>query len=292
VTLDFDAAASYAGEHGLHALVAARADRVLLERYAAGAQHAAHPLYSGTKSFWGITALEAQRERLLTLDQRVASKIAEFGADLRRDITVRMLLQMTAGYGFGGLGRTVPTFDRVIEIPLKDRPGERFTYGGIPLQVFGAFFSRLLAEHHLTPYEYLCTRVLDPAGAHVASWRILSDGSYTMPTGARLTPYDWLAFGMYVLRNRDRYAEAFEGSHANPRYGLGWWLECDGVPTDLFYASGSGGQALYVVPSEDLVVVHFSESKSFRHDAFLKRLFATPRGGPARRTQRRSKPPT
>jgi CubicO group peptidase (beta-lactamase class C family) len=40
------------------------------------------------------------------------------------------------------------------------------------------------------------------------------------------------------------------------------------------YASGSGGQALYVVPSANAVVVKFGNASSYKHDAFLKRLFS------------------
>jgi CubicO group peptidase (beta-lactamase class C family) len=78
-----------------------------------------------------------------------------------------------------------------------------------------------------------------------------------------------------VLRERATLAACFDGSNANPRYGLGWWLGAPGAPADLFYASGAGGQALYVVPSLDTIVVRFGKSNSYKHDAFLKRLFAT-----------------
>ncbi len=68
--------------------------------------------------------------------------------------------------------------------------------------------------------------------------------------------------------------ECFQGSRANPRYGLAWWLAPPDAPDDLIYASGSGGQAMYVVPSQALVIVRFANGGSFKHEAFLKRLFA------------------
>jgi CubicO group peptidase (beta-lactamase class C family) len=54
---------------------------------------------------------------------------------------------------------------------------------------------------------------------------------------------------------------------------LGWWLAPASAPRDAFYASGSGGQAMYVVPSENVVAVRFANGGSFNHEAFLKRLF-------------------
>jgi hypothetical protein len=46
------------------------------------------------------------------------------------------------------------------------------------------------------------------------------------------------------------------------------------------YASGSGGQALYVIPSADVAIVKFGDSSSYKHEAFLARLLeASPAPG-------------
>jgi len=248
------------------ALLVARGGRVVYEFYERGFDAAApHALYSGSKSFWGVAAIEAHDDGLLDLDERV-----------KDGITVRMLLNLTAGYGFGGLGSAVPTYERANEIAPKHEPGAVFTYGGIPLQVFGAFFAARLRQRKrkATPHEFLREHVLVPAGVEIASWRSLKDGTHPLPTGAFLTAANWLAYGAYVLAHRERYREAFTGSPVNPRYGLGWWLGGPKLPDDLFYASGAGGQALYVVPSEQLVAVRFSDGGSPNHPATVKKLLA------------------
>jgi CubicO group peptidase (beta-lactamase class C family) len=234
-----------------------------------------HMLYSGTKSFWGVAALAAQRDGILDLDERVAKTLDEWKGDAEKaTITPRMLLQMTAGYGFGGLGSAVPPYERALSMPLKHAPLETFTYSGIPLQVFGAFFARKLAPRKQTPHEYLTDRILRPAKVTVGSWRSLKDGTHPLPTGAALTARAWLAYGRFVLEHHDEYADAFKGSKQNERYGLCWWLNAAGAPGDLFYASGSGGQAMYVVPSQHTIAVHYGGSASYKHEAFLKRLFS------------------
>ncbi|MBV8637470.1 MAG: beta-lactamase family protein [Candidatus Eremiobacteraeota bacterium] len=272
-SLDLDAAASYARKHTLHALVVATANDILYETYESGyTADTPHAIYSGTKSFWGTAALCAVKDKLFELDEPVVRVIPEFAGDIRRAVTPRMLLSMTAGYGFGGLGASVPTYEKVLTVPLKNRPGETFTYGGIPLQVFGAFFARVLQPHEETPHSYLQRRVLDHAHVGIDEWRTLSDGTHPLPTGVQLHATEWLAYGRYMLRHVRENAEALHGSQANVRYGLGWWLAPAGVPDDTFYASGSAGQGLYVIPSRDLVVVHFAKSTSYKHDVLLKRL--------------------
>ena len=111
-------------------------------------------------------------------------------------------------------------------------------------------------------------------GSHIASWRTLPDGTNPLPTGAQLTARDWIAYGAWVLAHCAQLDECLHGSHANPRYGLAWWLGAKGAPAVLFYASGAGGQALYLVPSQRLAIVHFGNSGAYKHDAFLRRLFS------------------
>jgi CubicO group peptidase (beta-lactamase class C family) len=83
-----------------------------------------------------------------------------------------------------------------------------------------------------------------------------------------------LRYGRFFCEPREEFEQCFQGSAANPHYGLGWWLGSTNAPSDLVYASGAGGQALYIVPSQQTVIVHFGESRSYKHDALLKRLFS------------------
>jgi CubicO group peptidase (beta-lactamase class C family) len=277
------AAQGYAERHGLHALVVQLGDEIVAETYAAGYDaEKPHALYSGTKSFWGVAAVAAQEDGLLDLDEPVSLTIPSWAEGAKALVTLRYLLQLTSGIGFGGLGAAVPSFDKALATPLKDEPGATFTYGGIPLQVFGAVLAHKLAPRGLSPNGYLRARILDPIGLRVGSWRELKDGTHPLPTGAFLAAREWLKYGL-LIRDRGAWerkvvvpeaalARCFTGSLANPRYGLGWWLSPLPTVPDVVYASGAGGQALYVIPSEHAVVVKFGGSSSYKHDAFLKRL--------------------
>jgi len=289
-----EAAREYARAHGLHAMIITRGGDVLAQEFGDGFDATTpHALYSGTKSFWGVAAVYACADGLLQLDEPIAGTIESWREDpWKRRVTVRMLLSLSAGFAFGGLGRSVPQYEKALAMPLRDEPGTRFTYGGIPLQVFGAFFTRKLQRRGLTPHAYLKERVLDPAGVSIASWRTLPDGTQPLPTGATLSAENWLAFGRFIIMNRAPLEPCFEGSAVNARYGLGWWLGARSAPSDLAYASGSAGQALYLAPSLGLAVVHFGRSSSYRHDSFLKRLFggASKRGRSAPETRHSGQP--
>ncbi|HME82212.1 MAG TPA: serine hydrolase [Candidatus Eremiobacteraceae bacterium] len=269
-------ALEYAQKHVLHALVVAHDGRIVSETYGQGHDAATpHALYSGTKSFWGTTALIAQRQGLLRLDECVAETFPEWKRDpWKSQVTLRQLLQLTSGIGFGGLGTAVPTYAKALAVELKNEPGTVFTYGGIPLQVFGAVLARKLEPRGLTPHEYLKQQILDTIGMKVDKWRALSDKTSPLPTGAFVSAREWLKYGQFVCDQRHEFDECFYGSPPNPRYGLAWWLGSPHAPSDLVYASGAAGQAMYVVPSLRTVVVHFGKSSSFKHDAFLKRLFS------------------
>jgi len=84
--------------------------------------------------------------------------------------------------------------------------------------------------------------------------------------GARLLDPDWVE-----RATADSGAPSPDRSDGpNPRTGLCWWVNADGVwegvPRDAFVGAGAGNQALLVVPSSDLIVVRFGEQidpKSF-----------------------------
>lgn len=281
--MNADAAAAYAERHALHALLVQRGDEIVFERYAGGYDaEKPHALYSGTKSFWGVLAVAAQDDGLLDVDEPVSATLPEWSGGAKARVRLRDLLQLTSGIGFGGLGAGVPSFDKAAAVELKDEPRATFTYGGIPLQVFGAVLARKLAPRGLSPQAYLHERILDRIGMRVASWRTLKDGTQPLPTGAFVTAREWRKYGQLVrdggtwekhsIVPRAPLARCCTGSDANPRYGLGWWLSPLAKHPDVVYASGAGGQAMYVVPSAGIVAVKFGGSASYKHDAFLKRL--------------------
>lgn len=280
--MNFDDALTYAERHTLHVVLVARNGAAPLVATGAGWElERPHPLYSGTKSFWGIAAAAAADDGLLDLDEPVAATISEWKSDRQKStLTVRHLLTLTGGYGFGGLGNAVPSAARALAIPLTAAPGTRFTYGGVPLQVFGEVLRRKVAPHFDSAHDYLRVRVFDRIGMDVRQWRVLRDGTRPLPTGAFASAPEWLKFGRLLLEggagvvSPATFAQCITGTPSNSAYGMGLWLQHTAGEMTAVYAGGAGGQGLYVLPRHGLVAVHFGQSSSWNHAAFIKRLSA------------------
>jgi CubicO group peptidase (beta-lactamase class C family) len=299
-------AADYSMRQGGDALLILEGEEIVLEEYDRNySASQPHSLASGTKSFSGAMAIAAVKDGLLDLDEPVAKTIIEWKKHpLRSQITVRQLLTLTSGIssgklGFGNLGSgnlgQVPTYAQAIRAPLTASPGKTFQYGPAPLQIFGELMRRKLLPRKENPLTYLKRKIFDPIELKVGNWQLDADGNPNLPYGAALTARDWARFGRLLERkgrwngkkvlDKKLLQQCYEGSAANASYGLTFWLNAPGLsplgkpqdllvaaPQDAIMAAGADDQRLYVIPSENLVIVRFGRDNSFEDDAFLSLL--------------------
>ena len=211
--------------------------RTIFERYAnGGSARGRWPIFSGTKSFWGIAALAAVRERLFKLDDPVADTITEWKNDPRKSqITIRQLLNQTDGIEGASRLQRASIRDRnaaAIQLPIIAEPGSAFIYGPSHLQIFSELLRRKLSGRATT--RYIEARVLNRLGLGRLNYKKDAHGNPLPATGFELTAREWARLGELVL-GRGNYhgrqivpanllSEAFFGSQANPSYGLTFWL--------------------------------------------------------------------
>lgn len=244
-----------------------------------------YELWSGTKSFVGVMAAAAVQDGLLTLEDLAADTLPEWSDDpVKSKVTLRQILWMVEGQP-SEIGNP-PGYAGAVEVGFNAAPGEQFQYGPVPMQLFGEILRRKLVAAGLDadPLAYLDRRILRPLGITGYRWRQGTDGYSLMPQGALMSAREWSVFGEFILRggrsldgtqlvSPETFTEMFEGSEANPAYGLTWWLarpspspdpvtrgsdlrqNLDRLPPDLVLASGAGGQRLYLIPSRGLVIV-------------------------------------
>lgn len=279
------AAAYSAGSKGVSMLVM-RAGQILFEDYPGdGALDKGWQLASGTKSFTGLMAAAAQQDGLMDIDEPVQETIFRWRANPGlRTITVRDLLTLTSGIRIAGATAAPPNYDEAARDAEPESPvGEVFEYGPEPFQIFGAVLSAKLKEAGLdmTPVHWFRSRVLGPIGVSYTDWGsgLRPGNDMRLAQGAHFTARAWATFGQWVLDgadgvDRDVYRALFEGTSANPGYGLSWWLIRPGLTgpdpragvnaanfgqdlfdEDIVMAAGAGNQRCYLLRKRGLVVV-------------------------------------
>jgi CubicO group peptidase (beta-lactamase class C family) len=279
-------AADYLKELNGHAMLVYHRDELVFEEYFNGwSADQPHRLASGTKSFSGAMLAAAVEDGLLTIDEKAVDTIAEWKDNPRKSqVTIRQLLSLTSGIVPGSTRETAPSYARSVAIAsAKFWPGQRFQYGPIPYQIFGELMRRKLAARNESVEAYMKRRILEPIGLKVSRWVKDVDGNVHLPNGMSLTAREWANYGKFV-RHQAKWdgrqivpwnvlKECFVGSHANPNYGITFWLkEAGNAPNDLVFARGLGSQRLYIIPSLELVIVQFAETEIFDDGRFLGRL--------------------
>ena len=297
------AAAAYSRSAGGTSFLAIQNGQTVLEQNA----NEAYKIYSGTKAFWGLAALAAAEDGLLSLDENVAETIPSWRNDPRKaSVTIRQLLDFSAGLDPVPRLHNDNPGDRdaiAIRAPIVVSPGSAFVYGPAPLQVFHAVLKEKLRGE--SPTRYLERRVLRKLG--LGSQRYLKDsaGNPLLAAGWVLSPRQWAKIGEAALNggspvvSSGSMAQCWRGSEPNRAYSLGWWnnrqapggrefdieanllgkwhrqswggaVLCRNAPSDVVACIGSGYQRLYVIPSMNLVVVRNGSGRRFSDAQFLR----------------------
>jgi CubicO group peptidase (beta-lactamase class C family) len=233
-------AAKYSESKRGTAVLVIQNSRTIFEHYAnGGSADRRWPIFSGTKSFWGIAALCAVRDGLIKLDDPVANTISEWKSDPRKSqITIRQLLNFTDGIeGASFLHRaSIANRDSVaLRLRAVAEPGTCFIYGPSHLQIFVELLRRKL--HGRTPIGYIQENVLRPLGLGSLEFKADARGNPLAASGFELSTREWSRLGQLVL-GQGKYQghnivpanlmrQAFTGSTANPSYGLTFWLNAE-----------------------------------------------------------------
>ncbi|HRQ90538.1 MAG TPA: serine hydrolase [Bacteroidia bacterium] len=235
-----EAAQRYSAERAGIGMIVKERGKIRFEKYYGGhSQKKPIHIYSGTKSFFGVLAVIAQDEGILSLDERVAETLPEWRQDPRKSqITVRELLDFTSGLktGFEEIyGRsTADKLTLAVGIDAKADRGAAFIYGPSHLQVFCEVLRRKLKKRGLTYTEYLERKLVKPLGIDITQWRSDSHGNPIPSAGMWMTGRDWLSFGEMVCHGGEwggkqlvrsgSLATCFRATPINPAFGLCFWV--------------------------------------------------------------------
>lgn len=253
---------------GMRALVIARGDCVVGERYGRGVGPSTRsPVYSVTKSVLSILVGMAIDDGALRLDETLGEALPETrapSADPRlSQITIRDLLTMTGG--FAREVNSAPPGPAIADwltgsVPT-DAPGQRFQYGSRGPNLLSLALSR---AEHVGSARFAQQRLFRPLGIADYAWRADGEGRLAGDTDLFLAARDMARLGVLWLHEGQgerarlvsaayvRQASAPQsagGPPAGAPYGFLWWVARDGV-----YAFGDRGQAIYIEPARGVVV--------------------------------------
>lgn len=304
-------ASQYAEATGAQALIVVHRGVVQLERYYGGhgsaSQFSSHSLTKILAALAVGTAIADGRIR--SLDQPASTWLTEWRDDARRAITLRQLLEMTAGFRTPFATEPASRFMQMhygsdVEAIVASAqpalpPGSAFVFDNENLHALGLVIERATGE----PYEaYVSRRVWQPLGAADAQLMMDREGGRAYAYCCSWTlPRDWVRVGQALLDDGrwlgrrvlpEGWAATMRAPSAvNPAVGLqtflgAAWMDpavnrflaqqkptlAPSAAADLAFHIGYGGQLLALVPSEALVVLRVGKAHPGWRDHVLPNL--------------------
>jgi CubicO group peptidase (beta-lactamase class C family) len=262
----------------IHSLLIVRNGKLVGEAYCRdkNERDMFHNIQSATKSITSVlVGIAIDKGLIETVDQTVYHFIPEyFDNDMRkREITLRHVLTMQTGLDFDNDVHTVELFNStgssleyVLHKPLVFSPGTDWYYGDGNPQLVSGVIQQVAG---MSEEEFAAENLFAPLGITSYQWEKHADGLTFGAFGLWLTPRDMAKIGKLMVQNgawngeqivsAEWLAESTKVQTPYQTYGYYWYpWEAQGA----FYAEGHGGQLIYVVPDEQIVVVITADSYS------------------------------
>jgi len=262
------------------ALVVVHKDSLIYERYGKGFNKDSRILaWSMNKSIANALVGMLVKDGKLQIENK--NLFEEWSKDERRDITLNDLLQMQSGLDWDEeyakrSDATRLLFEEfncssfAIDQPLEAKPGSYWEYSSGTTNVISNLIRETIGNDSLYrnyPYEAL----FDKLGMSSMTLDTDQAGNYILSSFGYATPRDWAKLGLLYLNNGIVQGDTIldkswidysvkPAAHCEDKsYGAQFWLNAGlvypDVPEDMFSCNGYQGQYVFIIPSEDLVVV-------------------------------------
>ena len=284
------------------AVVVVKDGHVVAERYADGYGVDTPILgFSATKSVISALTGILVRKGALTLDAPAPVAAWQGAGDARHAITVDQLLRHTAGLAIGSsleasLGAAFEPVNRMKfmesdmakyaeSIELETPPGTAWNYNDGNTVILSHLIRDATGGRAADMLRFARAELFEPLGMRNVTIEFdaagNAEGSSQMLASAR----DWARFGMLYLKDGMAGTKRIlpEGwvkysASATPNawvgYGAGFWTNLGdsfganyrvehGWPRDAFFAKGTIGQYVIIIPSEKLVIVRLGRSPNW-----------------------------
>ena len=288
------------------AIVVVRDGQVVAERYANGYGVETPILgFSATKSVMSALTGILVRKGKLTLDQPAPIAAWQGAGDPRQAITVDHLLRHTAGLALGSslsasLASVLEPVNRMKfmesdmaayaeSIALETPPGTAWNYNDGNTVILSHLIRDAAGGRASDVLRLARQELFDPLGMRHVTLEFDAAGTPEGSTQMLMPARDWARFGMLYLNDGVAGAkrilpEGWVKYSASPTpnawvgMGAGFWTNQGdsfgagyrierGWPRDAFFAKGTIGQYVIIIPSERLVIVRLGRSPNWPPEA-------------------------
>ena len=297
-----ESAAGWAGQTGGTAFIVMHKGKIQIERYwDVGGADEMMTGRAMTKTLNALLAGVAIGDGALALDDRIGEYIEEWRDEPQGDITLRDLLYQASGLENPPLGpgawnrftRSAWTGDVVmvaLDHEMAHEPGTIFDIGNVTSQLIAIVVQKAVGR---PVQEYFFEKIWQPIGADRGSFFMdRADGMIHIDCCFRTTPHNWMRLGALMLNDGvvngtrvlpEGWVDTMTtSSPRNPNFGMHIWLGREfvenrpysdlhpvGIPhtepflrDDIYFFEGGGYRNLYMIPSEDMVILRLGK----RHD--------------------------
>jgi CubicO group peptidase (beta-lactamase class C family) len=270
----------------LRSLVVSQKGTIVLERYFNGAR-ATHPanIKSASKSvISALVGIAVSRGLIKSVEQKIGDYFPELSSDpepKKRAITVEDLLTMrsglasTSGRNYGAWVQSPNWVRFALRRPLIDEPGTRIEYSTGSSHLLSAILTKATK---VSTWQFAQEALAKPLGISLARWPTDPQGIFFGGNEMLMTPRQMIRFGELYLNNgkisdqqilpktwidQTRVPRGRSRWGSDREYGYGFWIR-EFAGRASYYAWGYGGQFIFIVPDNDLVVVTTSRSDASR----------------------------
>jgi len=286
--------------------------KLIAEHYAPGFSRTSKFLaWSMTKSITSALIGILVKDMKLNIDESAPVPEWNNTNDPRHSITIKNLLQQTSGLNFKEEYYSKSDATQMLygasnmaafaaSHPLKNKPGTECYYTSGNTNILSRIIRHTVGEneYHSFPYRKLFYKL----GMNSVIMEVDASGNFVGSSYSWGTARDWARFGILYLNNglynNERILSedwikqtvTLASSNKYGEYGYHFWLNTGknndssirrfpDVPTDMFYASGFDGQAIFIIPSKKLVVVRLGLTKTpggeYGANEFLKNVISS-----------------
>ena len=273
---------------------------IIAEKYAPGFDKSTVMLgWSMSKSLTSAMIGILVKENKLSLDS--PAPVATWANTKKQKITLKHLLQQTTGLDYTEIYTRPSSVTKMLfskgdmaayaeSLALKHEPGTVFNYSGGNSNILSKIIRQTVGEKDYAAFPY--NELFYKINAYSFLMEPDASGTYIGSSYSYATARDFARFGLLYYNdgvwNGDQILptnwvkESIQPSAADKlkQYGYQFWLNgyskkdtskrrFPDVPADMFFADGYGGQDIYIIPSEKLVVVRLG-LHGINENKFLK----------------------